>query len=95
MELGRACHCAYKIRYHMVLCVKYRKWLVRGELASFLLEVLRGIGDRYEFVLDAVGCVAAATCLRQMVITFTSCGCRSEVCAVQGDAGVMSLLRHV
>jgi putative transposase len=40
----------------MVLCVKYRKWLVRGELESFLLEVLRGIGDRYEFLLDAVGC---------------------------------------
>ena len=56
MELGRACHCAYKIRYHMVLCVKYRKWLVRGELESFLLEVLKGVGERYEFLLDAVGC---------------------------------------
>jgi len=40
----------------MVLCVKYRKWLVRGELPSFLLEVLRGIEERYEFVLDTVGC---------------------------------------
>ncbi len=46
----------YKIRYHMVLCVKYRKGLIRGELESYLCEVLKGIGDRYEFELDAVGC---------------------------------------
>ncbi len=40
----------------MVLCVKYRKGLIRGELESYLCEVLKGIGDRYEFELDAVGC---------------------------------------
>jgi len=40
----------------MVLCVKYRKWLVRGDLELSLFEVLRGIGDRYEFLLDAIGC---------------------------------------
>ena len=56
MGLCRASHCAYKIRYHMVFCVKYRKWLLRGELESFLVEVLRSIGERYWFVFDAVGC---------------------------------------
>jgi putative transposase len=46
----------YKIRYHMVLCVKYRKWLIRGDAESFVCEVLKGIGERYEFQLDALGC---------------------------------------
>ena len=55
MDLGKASHCVYKIRYHMVLCVKYRKGLVRGDLETFLCEILKGIGDRYEFCLDAVG----------------------------------------
>ena len=40
----------------MVFCVKYRKWLLRGERESFLLEVLQGIGERYWFEFDAVGC---------------------------------------
>jgi putative transposase len=56
VDLGRASHCVYKIRYHMVLCVKYRKWLVRGDVESFVCEVLKGIGERYEFQLDALGC---------------------------------------
>jgi putative transposase len=56
MDLGRSSHCVFKIRYHMVLCVKYRKWLVRDEVEKFLFEVLKGIGERYEFVLDSVGC---------------------------------------
>ena len=56
MELGRASHCVFKIRYHMVMCVKYRKWLLRGEVEAGLTEVLRGIGERYEFVLDSMGC---------------------------------------
>ncbi|HII06055.1 MAG TPA: IS200/IS605 family transposase, partial [Methanotrichaceae archaeon] len=25
IELRKASHCAYKIRYHMVFCVKYRR----------------------------------------------------------------------
>ncbi|MCM1565372.1 MAG: IS200/IS605 family transposase, partial [Dehalobacter sp.] len=28
MELRHANHCVYKIRYHMVFCVKYRKKLL-------------------------------------------------------------------
>lgn len=56
MDLGRASHCVFKIRYHMVLCVKYRKWLLHDDVELFLLEVLKGIGERYEFGLDSVGC---------------------------------------
>ncbi|QHV00015.1 IS200/IS605 family transposase, partial [Synechocystis sp. CACIAM 05] len=28
MELKRASHCVYQIRYHMVFCVKYRRGLL-------------------------------------------------------------------
>ena len=56
MDLVRASHCVFKIRYHMVLCVKYRKWLLCDDVEDCLLEVLRAIGERYEFVLDSIGC---------------------------------------
>ena len=37
MELRYANHCVYKIRYHMVFCVKYRKKLLFDtELVTFL-----------------------------------------------------------
>jgi len=31
VELNSANHCVYKIRYHVVLCVKYRKKLLYDE----------------------------------------------------------------
>ena len=40
----------------MVLCVKYRKWLVRGDVEVFLRDVLLGISARYGFLLDSIGC---------------------------------------
>jgi len=40
----------------MVFCVKYRKWLLRSEKEAFLLDVLRGVGERYWFEFEAVGC---------------------------------------
>ncbi|MEE9118810.1 MAG: IS200/IS605 family transposase [Calditrichia bacterium] len=56
VELRRACHCVYKIRYHMVLVVKYRKKLlfVRDRF-EFLKEVCVGIGERYWFEFDSIG----------------------------------------
>ncbi len=30
VKLGRANHCVYKIGYHVVLCIKYRKKLLFG-----------------------------------------------------------------
>jgi|SRR3989338_344413 len=56
MELGRANHCVYKIRYHIVLCIKYRKKLLLGdERISFVKEVLIEIGKRYDLLFDAIG----------------------------------------
>ena len=56
VKLGRANHCVYKIRYHMVLCIKYRKKLLSGnnEIEYFKYICLE-LGERYQFVFDAIG----------------------------------------
>ncbi len=56
VELRRASHCVYKIRYHMVLCVKYRKKLLfeKDRIDNFKNLCLE-IGKRYWFEFDALG----------------------------------------
>jgi putative transposase len=56
MELKHANHCVYKIRYHMVFCMKYRKNLLTNEILSFLKNLCSDIGERYCFEFDAIGC---------------------------------------
>ncbi len=56
MELRHANHCVYKIRYHMVFCMKYRKNLLNNEILNFLKNVCSEIGERYCFDFDAIGC---------------------------------------
>jgi len=56
MELRHANHCVYKIRYHMVFCMKYRKNLLNDYAVNFLKHVCSEIGERYSFEFDAIGC---------------------------------------
>ncbi len=56
MELGKASHCVYKIRYHVVFCLKYRKkLLLEKERMEFLKQILEEIGKRYSFFFETVG----------------------------------------
>ena len=55
MELGKTSHSVYKIRYHMVIAVKYRKALLNSEIEECITETLKGISERYEIVIDEVG----------------------------------------
>jgi putative transposase len=56
MELRHANHCVYKIRYHMVFCMKSRKnLLLDAEIISFLKTICFEIGERYCFEFDAIG----------------------------------------
>jgi len=56
LELRHASHCAYKIRYHMVLCIKYRKRvLLPSARIAQLKEICSEIGKRYCFEFDAIG----------------------------------------
>jgi putative transposase len=55
MELGKTSHSVYKISYHMVTAVKYRKSLLNSEVEECIRETLKGISQRYEIVIDEIG----------------------------------------
>ena len=55
MEIGKTSHSVYKIRYHIVTAVKYRKSLLDKEVEECIKETLRGISERYEIIIDEVG----------------------------------------
>jgi len=55
MELGKTSHCVYKIRYHLVTAIKYRKILLNSEVEECIKETMRGISERYDIVIDEIG----------------------------------------
>ena len=56
MEVERAAHCTYRIRYHMVFVVKYRKKLLLEKTRiEFLKEIIQGLSLRYYLKFDAIG----------------------------------------
>ena len=55
MEIGKTSHSVYKIRYHIVTAVKYRKALLNIEVEECIKETLRGISERYEIIIDEIG----------------------------------------
>ena len=56
MDVKFSSHCVYQIRYHMVMCVKYRKQLLKpAEYRQSLVLVLREIGRRYWYEIEEVG----------------------------------------
>jgi len=56
MQVERAAHCTYRIRYHMVMCVKYRKkMLLEKSRIEFLREIMQGLALRYYFKFEAIG----------------------------------------
>ena len=55
MELGKTSHSVYKIRYHLVTAVKYRKALLNKEVEACIREILKEISERYEIIIDEVG----------------------------------------
>ncbi|MDP4157721.1 MAG: IS200/IS605 family transposase [Bacillota bacterium] len=56
IEVMKASHCAYKIRYHMVLSVKYRRKLLQdNDHINYIKSICLEIGERYWFEFDAIG----------------------------------------
>ena len=56
MQVERVAHCTYRIRYHMVMCVKYRKkMLLEKSRIEFLKEIMQGLALRYYFKFEAIG----------------------------------------
>lgn len=48
-------HCAWQIHYHIVFPVKYRKALLDNEVVEVIRETARGIEERYEIEIEAMG----------------------------------------
>ena len=55
MKVEYAPHCSYRIRYHMVFVVKYRKDLLSDELFHYMKEIFIGITKRYYLNFHAIG----------------------------------------
>jgi putative transposase len=55
MKVRKACHCSYRIRYHMVFVVKYRKNLITEEVFEYMKNVCKGIQERYFIWFEAIG----------------------------------------
>ena len=55
MEVRYACHCSYRIRYHTVFVLKYRKQLISADVFDFLKSVFHGISERYFLNFHAIG----------------------------------------
>ena len=47
MELAHASHSVYKIRYHMVFQVKYRKIVLSEQIEIHIRKIMQGIQERY------------------------------------------------
>ena len=55
MEVRHAPYCTYRIRYHMVFVMKYRKNLISEEVFDLLKTVSQGITERYYLYFEAIG----------------------------------------
>jgi len=56
MELKRASHNVYKIRYHIVFAIKYRKSLLEDqERIDYFKSILSELSKRFYFEFEAVG----------------------------------------
>ena len=56
MEVEAGGHCIYQIRYHMVMCVKYRKQLLAGrERGEGIRKIFLEVGERYWYRIEDVG----------------------------------------
>ena len=55
MQVQYAPHCSYRIRYHMVFVVKYRKDLITDSIFEYNKEIFDGISKRYYLNFHAIG----------------------------------------
>jgi putative transposase len=53
-SIKRTSHAVYDLKYHMVWVPKYRKMILKGDLAKRVREVFLEIAERYEFEIDTM-----------------------------------------
>ena len=50
--IKRTRHAVYDLKYHFVWTPKYRKQILKGDVAEFIEATMRRIADEYEWVID-------------------------------------------
>ena len=55
MKVEYAPHCSFRIRYHMVFVLKYRRSLIDAEVLDFLKIIFEGISQRFYLKFHAIG----------------------------------------
>ncbi len=55
MEVKYACHSSYRIRYHMVFVLKYRKTKIESDIFEYIKKILNEISKRYFLNFQAIG----------------------------------------
>lgn len=55
MTITKSNHCAYDTHYHLVFPVKYRKALLRAEIATALKQLAHEVAERYELEIEQIG----------------------------------------
>jgi len=53
-SVKRTSHAVYDLKYHLVWVPKYRKMILRGDLAKRVKEVFVEIAERYGFEIDTM-----------------------------------------
>jgi putative transposase len=56
MDVKKGYHCAYRIHYHLVLPVKYRKALLVEKIVKSIKEIALAIQERYALKIEQIGC---------------------------------------
>lgn len=47
-DLNRNQHSVYKLTYHLVLVIKYRRKVINQDIFDFLMDIFSDIGDKYD-----------------------------------------------
>ena len=55
-EVQKGSHCAWQIHYHIVFPVKYRKAFLSEEVVGIIVDTAKGISERYDIEMEAIGC---------------------------------------
>ena len=52
MDLDNNNHSVFKLHYHLIICVKYRKKIINNDISNRLMEIFNYISPKYNVTLD-------------------------------------------
>lgn len=52
MDLDNNNHSVFKLHYHLIICVKYRKKIINNDISNRLREIFNDISPKYNVTLD-------------------------------------------